>query len=93
MPGRPVSIDRSHRLALPVAVMLGVIAPAMAQIDPSDKRNVALAGICVSDHDELLVVGAAEPHALVQQDLPADRITLLAQVPVLLRAEAQFVQV
>ena len=56
---------------LPVTVMVGIVAPAVAEIYAADKSNVALGPFSVADDDELLMMGAAEAHALVEQDLPS----------------------
>jgi hypothetical protein len=32
MPGRRCSVNRSHRLMLPVTVMVGIVAPAVAEV-------------------------------------------------------------
>jgi len=48
--------------------MVGIVAPAMAQVDAANKGNVAFGLFCMADDDELLVMGAAKSHALVEQD-------------------------
>jgi hypothetical protein len=69
MPGRSFPVHRRHGLALLVAMMVGVIAPAVAQVDATDEGNVAITPSGVADHDELLVMRAAEPDPLVEEDL------------------------
>ena len=71
MPGRPCPVYRSHRLVLPVTVVVGVVAPAVAEVNAADKSNVAFGSFGMADDDEFLVMGAAESHALVEQDLPS----------------------
>jgi hypothetical protein len=68
MPGRPFAVHRRHGLTLLVAMMVGVIAPAVAQVDATNEGNVAVTVSWVADHDELLVMGAAKPHTLVEKD-------------------------
>ena len=70
MPGRSRSIDRRHRLVLPVAVVVGIVAPAVAQVDAAHEGNIALSPSCMADHDEFLVMGTAESHPLVEKNLP-----------------------
>jgi hypothetical protein len=43
MPWGPVPVDRRHGLPLAVAVMVGVVAAAVAQVDTARKSNIALA--------------------------------------------------
>jgi hypothetical protein len=69
MPRRTWPIHRRHRLALPVAVMAGIVSPAVAKVDTANEGNVVIGSACSADDDEFLVVGAAEPHTLVEQDL------------------------
>ena len=69
MPRGPCSVNRGHRLMLPVTVMVGIVAPAVAEFDAADKSDVAFGSIGMTDDDELLVMRAAESHALVEQDL------------------------
>src|ERR1700694_5110570 len=69
MPRRSRPVHRSHLLVLPVAVMVGIVAPAVAQVDASNKGNVAFRLFGMADDDELLVMGAAQAHALVEQHL------------------------
>ncbi len=93
VPGRGRPVDRRHRLALPVALMIGIVAPAVTEIDAADESNVVFGCCRVPCDDELLVVGATESHSLVEQDLAARRVDLLAQVAVLLGAETESVKV
>src|SRR5450756_1990130 len=93
MPGRSCPIHRSHLLVLPVTVMVGIVAPAVAEVNATDKSNVAFGSSGVADDDEFLVMGAAESHALVEQDLPSGRVDLLPEVSVLLGAETKSVHV
>ena len=69
MPRGSRPIYRSHFLMLPVAVMVGIVAPAVAQVDASNKGDVAFSLFRMADDDELLVMGAAKAHTLVEQHL------------------------
>ena len=93
MPGRSFPIQRCHRLTLTVAVVVGVVAPAVAEVDAADKGNVALGSFRVADDDELLVVGAAKSHALDEPGPPLGPGGRLSEVTVLLGAETEHVQV
>jgi hypothetical protein len=93
VPRRPIAIHRRHGLMLSVTVMVGVVAPAVAQVDAADKSNVVFRSARVPNDDELLVVGAAKPHALVEQDLSSGGVHHLSEVAILLGAETQPVEV
>jgi hypothetical protein len=54
---------------LPVTMMFGVVAPAVAEVDAADKGNIAFRSFRMTYDDELLVMGAAEPNSLVEQHL------------------------
>ena len=51
--------------------MPGVVAPAVAQVDPAHERDVAAGGARVADHHQLLVMAAGPAGARVEQDLAA----------------------
>ena len=89
--GRAVGPRQVHRL--PVAVVLGVVAPAVAQVDAADVGDVAGRVLGVPDHDELLVVGAAGADPHVPQALAAGLADLLAELAVPMGAEAETVPV
>ena len=58
-------------LRLRVAVVVGVVAARVAQVDAADVRDVAGRVVAVPDHHQLLVVRAAQPHPHVEQRLGA----------------------
>jgi hypothetical protein len=78
---------------LSIAVVVSVVSPAVAKIDAADEGYVAFSACGVADDHELLVMRAAESHSLIEQDLSPRRVYLLAEVPVLLGAETEPVQV
>jgi hypothetical protein len=69
MPGRSWPIHRRHGLVLPIAVVVGSVAPTVAEVDAASEGNVALTSSWTSDDDELLVMGAAQPYSLVEKNL------------------------
>ncbi len=73
--------------------MLGVVATAVAQIDPADEGDVPVGVPVVLDHEQLLVVRAEPADPLVQQHLPAGLVDLVAQVLVLLGVVGQVLRV
>lgn len=93
VPGRVRAVGVRDRPALRVALMAGVVAPAVAEVDAADERDVLLGAAGVAQHDELLVVRAAGAHPHVEQALAARLLDLLAEVAVLAFAELQAVQV
>ena len=88
---RAVGLGELHRLG--VAAVVVVVAPPVTQVDPADVRDVSGVVVTVPDDDELLVVGAAGPHAHVPQALPARLVDLLAQLAVSVCAVAETVPV
>jgi hypothetical protein len=65
----------------------------VAEVDAACESDVTLGLVAVSDHHQLLVVRAAEPHALVQQHLSAGLFDRLAEMLVLLLAVGELVEV
>ncbi len=68
--------------------MAGVVAPAVAQVDPADEGDVPRRLLPVLNDDQLLVVRAEPPHPLVEQHLGARLVELRAEPAVRLRVEA-----
>ncbi|HEY4912882.1 MAG TPA: hypothetical protein VIJ91_03065, partial [Candidatus Dormibacteraeota bacterium] len=69
VPGWSGTVDRRHRLMLPVTFMAGIVAPAVTEVYAADESHVPFSSFSVADDDEFLVMRAAESHALVEQDL------------------------
>jgi hypothetical protein len=78
---------------LPVAVVVFLIAPAVAEVDASHEGHVRVGPCRMSDDHQLLVVGAAESHALVEKDLAAGCVHLYSKMAVLPGAESKPVEV
>src|ERR1700687_4024374 len=93
VPGWGLPIQRRHRLALRVAEMACIIAAAVTEVDPAHKGNVGCTSSATADDDELLVVGAAETHALVEKYFAPGRIHHHAKVAVLFSTESEPVRV
>ena len=79
--------------ACAVAAVGLVVAARVAQVDAAGERDIALRCAGVPDHHQLLVVRPAESDALIQQHLAARALDRLAEVPVLLLAVGELVQV
>ena len=73
--------------------MVLVVAAGVAEVDAARERDIAFRCVGVPDHHQLLVMRPAEPDALVQQHLAACGFDRLAEVPVLLLAVGELVQV
>ena len=67
---------------LRVAAVVGVVAAAVAQVDPADERDVVAGVVAAADDDELLVVAPAAPDPLVEQDLAPCSFTVRDEVEV-----------
>lgn len=52
VPGRAGAVHRRHGLALNVPVVVGPIAPAVAQVDSADERDVESRSPGVAEHDQ-----------------------------------------
>jgi hypothetical protein len=63
--------------------MVGVIAPAMTQVNPSDEGHIIGGAAAITQHDELLVVRAELRDAHVQEDLASCVLDLIPQAAVL----------
>ena len=93
VPGRVGPVPGGHLHRLRVAVVSGVVAAAVAQVDPAGEGDVPLGRALVPQHHELLVVRAAAPDPLVEQHLAAGGRDRLAEVAVLRLAVRQDVEV
>ena len=90
VPGWALAVLLRHRHDLRVAVVGGVVAAGVAQVDASGERHVPPG----RPHDDrLLVVRSGAPHPLVQQHLPARLVHVVAEVAVLLLAVRHLVVV
>ena len=54
-----------------IAVVVLVVSSAVAQVDPSDERDVGVWGPGMPYDDQFLMVRAAPPNALIEEHLPA----------------------
>ena len=93
MPRRPGAVHGGHRLALAIAVVLRPVEAAVTQVYAAGEGDVEIPTAGVTEHDELLMVGPSRAHPHVAQALAAGRPDLLAEMPVLLLAERETVQV
>ena len=73
--------------------MAGIVATGVTEVDAADKGNVRGGPGPMAHHHELLMVGAPEAHALVEQDLASGRVDHHSEVAILLGAEPQAVRV
>ena len=69
--GRVGSVDRIGSHALPIAVVIRVVAAAVVEVDAADERHIVLGAARMADDDHLLVVATEREHPLVQQHLSA----------------------
>ncbi|WP_367651772.1 hypothetical protein [Curtobacterium sp. MCPF17_052] len=87
VPRGAVAVPGVHRDRLRVALVPGVVPTAVAQVDAADVGDVARRVVPVLDDEELLVVRAEEPDALVEEDLTASVVDPPPEQLVRLRAE------
>jgi hypothetical protein len=78
---------------LRIALVAGVIPPAVAEVDAPDEGDVVVGSRSTTGDDELLVMAAAPPDALVEQDLAARLVDLPDEIDVLLLAEMRLTRV
>ena len=86
VPGRVGAVALVHRHRLGIAQVALVVAAPVAQVDAAHEGDVVVLPVGVADQDQLLVLAAA-PDPLVEQDLAAGLVDDLAQVQVLLLLE------
>ena len=67
--------------------MVGVVAPAVTEVDAADEGDVLLRPALPAYDEELLVVGPAAAHSLVEERLAAALVDDGAEVVVLLAVE------
>jgi len=80
-----VALVQDDRLG--IAVMMLVVGPTVAQIDPPDEGDILILAFEVLEQDELLVVAPGPADPLVHQDFPARFVHHLSELLVLLLAE------
>jgi hypothetical protein len=80
-----VALIQDDRLG--ITVMVFVVAPTVAQIDPPDEGNIIVRVCEVLEQDELLMVAPSSADPLVHQDFPACFIHQLPEFLVLLLTE------
>lgn len=73
--------------------MSAVVAAAVAQVDASDERHVAIRAAGVPQHGQFHMMRPPGAHPHVEQALAARGLDVLTQVPVLALAELKLVQV
>ena len=87
VPGRRVAVLLCHGVQrLRVTAVVAVVATRVAQVDPADVRDVATRVFAVPNHDELLVVRSAGPHAHVEDRLGTTLLQGAAETEVLIGA-------
>jgi hypothetical protein len=89
VPRRAFAIRHGDRGGLRVAVVGGVVAAAVAQVDATDVGHVQVWAAGMAQDHELLVVRTAGAHPHVAQALTAGRFDLVAQMVVLTGAEPE----
>ena len=93
VPGRRRAVLVRELHGLRVAVVVGVVAARVAQVDPADVRDVPCGVVAVPDHHELLVVRAAGADPHVQQRLRAALLQRASQQAVLPGGEPELLPV
>ena len=93
VPWRAVAILGIHRRRLRVTAVVGVVAPAVAQVDPTDECDVTLRCPAVPDDEQFLMMRGEPRQPLVEQNLAAGFVDLGPQPLVLLPAEPQVIGV
>jgi hypothetical protein len=87
VPGRAGTVALVQRDRLGITVMMLVVGPAVAQIDPSDEGDILVLVSEVLEQDQLLMVAPSSADPLVHQDFPACFVDRLSELLVLLFAE------
>jgi hypothetical protein len=87
MPWGPRAVAVVECDSLAIAGMSGVVVASVTQIDATLERDVFVRSDIVSNHDQLLVVAAAAPHSLVEDDLSSRLVERLGHGGVFLLSE------
>ena len=87
VPRRGRAVPFVQRRGLWIARVLCVVTPTVTEVDASDERDVFLGPALPAYDQELLVVGPAPAHPLVEERLPAALVDDGAEVVVLLAVE------
>ena len=75
VPGRARAVVRRGQIgALRVAAMVGAVVVAVAEIDPTDERDIVGGRIRSQEDHDLLVEAAEVPDAVVEPDVAAGRV-------------------
>jgi hypothetical protein len=70
-----------------------IVTAAMTEVDPANKSDIGCSPFPTADDNQLLVMGAAEPYALVEKNLASCLVHHHAKVAVLFGAESKPVRV
>ena len=87
MPRGVFAVPVVHLLGLHVAEMALVVPAAVAQVDPAHERHVGAPCVCVTDQDQLLMVGACSAHPLIEEHQATPGIHVLGEFHVPLHVE------
>ncbi len=71
--------------------MIRIVLAAVTEVDAADKRKVPDLILRVADDHKLLMMGATEPHPLIEEHLAPGFVHDRAEVAVLLGAESETV--
>ena len=87
VPRRRRAVPLVQRRGLGITGMRGVVTTTVTQVHAADERDV-LVGLTLASHDdELLVVGPATAHSLVEERLATGLVDDRAEMVVLLAVE------
>ncbi|WP_211253476.1 hypothetical protein [Knoellia subterranea] len=87
VPGRGRTVALVERRCLRIAVVVGVVASAVAEVDAAHEGDVVLWPALEADDDELLVVRPGAAHPLVEKGFAAGLVDDLTELVVLLAVE------
>ena len=87
VPGRSIAVPIAEHDGLRVTVVTRIVVATVAEIDATDERHVVIRTHRTLYQDKLLMMAAASPHALIEQDFTACVVDHADELGVLLLAE------
>ena len=93
VPGWALPVHRRHRLRLRVASVVRVVPTAVREVDAAHEGDRLPLRVGRAEHDQLLVVGAAGAHPLVEQYLAPGGVHAVADLLVLLLVHPDLIEV
>jgi hypothetical protein len=79
VPRRSFAVPGIHGQRLWVSPVVGIVPTAVAEVEPTNERDVQRRVVTTADDKEFLVMGAEQAYSLIKQHLSAGVVDLTAE--------------